>query len=89
MCWVYIAETPLLKRKTITFCLEEDFKELLAGLKWRCMRMVYCRRFDTPIKALTHKQLLQSLDKKALDEMIRQFNPSYIDLVGKEKQIGG
>ena len=88
ICWVYIAETPLLKRKTITFCLEEDFKELLTGLKWRWMRMVYCRRFDTPAKALAHKQMLHSLNDEALEEVIRQSNPRYIDLVGKDKRIG-
>lgn len=80
MCWVYIAETPFLRRKTINFCLEEDFKEFLSGLRWKCMRMVDCRRFDTPAAALAHKRMLQNLDAKALDEVIKQINPRYIDL---------
>ena len=80
MCWVYIAETPFWRRKTITFCLEEDFKDFLSKLKWKCMRLVYCRRFDTPAEALAHKWRLQSLDVDALEEVIRQNNPENIDL---------
>lgn len=80
MCRVYIAETPLLRRKTITFCLEEDFKDFLSRLKWKCMRLVYCRRFDTLAEALVHKWRLESLDAEALEEVIRRYNPGNIDL---------